>query len=162
MLSISNQARISKLADLEDSVRGSKIIIEKGVVIDSFVKIKPVGGMGDVLIGEGSYINSGVVIFSGNGVQIGKNVLIAPACVLVPVNHEYREKDKMIVAQGFMPSRGGIRIEDDVWIGANCTILDGTVIHQGAVIGANSLVSGELEPYCFYAGNPLKQIGRRT
>ena len=81
---------------------------------------------------------------------------------LVPVNHEYRDNNKNIIEQRFMPSRGGIKIEDDVWIGANTTILDGTVIKKGAVIGANSLVQGELEPYCVYAGNPLKQIGRQT
>lgn len=75
MLIISEQAKISKLADIEDSVRGSKIIIERDVVIESFVKIKPIGGIGDVVIGENSRINSGVVIFSGNGVQVGKNVL---------------------------------------------------------------------------------------
>jgi virginiamycin A acetyltransferase len=162
MLMISEQAKISKLAHIEDSVRGTKIIIEKGVVIDSFVRIKPVGGMGDIVIGENSHINSGVVIFSGNGVQIGQNVLLSPGCILAPVNHEYKDKNKTIIEQRFMPSRGGIKIEDDVWIGANTTILDGTVIKKGVVIGANSLVQGELEPYCVYAGNPLKQIGRRT
>ena len=162
MLMISEQAKISKLAHIEDSVRGTKIIIEKGVVIDSFVRIKPVGGMGDIVIGENSHINSGVVIFSGNGVHIGENVLISPGCILAPVNHEYKDKNKTIIEQRFMPSRGGIKIEDDVWIGANTTILDGTVIKKGAIIGANSLVEGELEPYCVYAGNPLKQIGRRT
>ena len=162
MLMISERAKISKLADIEDSVRDTKVIIEKGVVIDSFVRIKPVGGMGDIIIGENTHINSGVVIFSGNGVHIGENVLISPGYILVPVNHEYRDKNKTITEQRFMPSRGGIKIEDDVCIGANTTILDGTVINKGVVIGANSLVEGELEPYCVYAGNPLKQIGRRT
>ncbi|WP_312518686.1 hypothetical protein [Anaerospora sp.] len=44
MLRISGNARISKQADIEDSVKGSEIIIESGVMIDSFVKIKPAGG----------------------------------------------------------------------------------------------------------------------
>ena len=162
MLIISEQAKISKLADIEDSVRGSKIIIERDVVIESFVKIKPIGGMGDVVIGENSRINSGVVIFSGNGVQIGKNVLISPNCVLTPVNHKYKDKNTDIIFQHFMPSRGGIKIDDDVWIGANSTVLDGVVIGKGVVIGANSLVRGKLKPYRVYAGNPLKQIGERT
>jgi len=161
MLVISEHAKISKLADIEDSVRGSKITIERDVVIESFVKIKPIGGMGDVVIGENSRINSGVVIFSGNGVHIGKNVLISPNCVLAPVNHKYEDKSKAIIFQHFMPSRGGIKIEDDVWIGANSTILDGVVIEKGVVIGANSLVRGKLKSFCVYAGNPLKQIGER-
>jgi virginiamycin A acetyltransferase len=162
MLKISDLARISKLADIEDSVRGTKIVIGDGVVIDSFVRIKPVGGMGDLIVGANTHINSGTVIFTGNGIEIGENVLISPGCVLVPVNHEFKARDKTIIEQRFMPSRGGIKIGDDVWIGANSTILDGTVIGKGVVIGANSLVKGEFEEYCVYAGNPLKQIGRRA
>src|SRR5207244_3377199 len=136
MLIISERARISPLADIEDSVKGSRILIEDHVVIDSFVKIKPVGGDGDVLIGEGSYINSGTVIYSGSGVKIGKSVLIAANCTLAPVSHEYRERNKKIVEQRFRPSKGGIIIEDDVWIGVGTVILDGAVIRKGCVVGA--------------------------
>lgn len=161
MLKISESARISKLADIEESVKGSEIIIENGVVIDSFVKIKPAGGLGNIIIGEDSYINSGVTIYSGNGVRIGHNVLIAANCTLASSNHEYRAKDKKIIEQRFMPSKGGIVIEDDVWIGANTVILDGTIIRQGVVVGAHSLVKGELDEYCIYAGNPLRLVGRR-
>ena len=76
MLIISDKARISPLADIEDSVKGSRIIIEDGVQVDSFVKIKPAGGTGDVRIGRNSYINSGCVLYSGNGIDIGEDVLI--------------------------------------------------------------------------------------
>lgn len=161
MLLISKEARISPLADIEDSVRGSRIIIGRGTVVDSFVRIKPVGGMGDVEIGENVHVNSGTVIFSGNGVKIGNDVLISPSCVLAPVNHAYRERSRTVIEQRFGPSRGGIVIEDDVWIGANTTVLDGARIGRGAVIGANSLVRGELKPYLVYAGNPLRLIGSR-
>ena len=44
MLRIAPSARISHLADIEDSQRGSRIVIEDDVVIDAFVKIKPAGG----------------------------------------------------------------------------------------------------------------------
>lgn len=161
MLQISSSAKISKLADIEESIRGTKIIIDDEAVIDSFVKIKPVGGIGDVYIGKKSYINSGTVIYSGNGVNIGNYVLIASNCTLAPVNHEYISKDKTIIEQRFMPSKGGILIEDDVWIGANTVILDGAIIKKGVVIGACSLVRGELEAYGIYSGNPLQLKGYR-
>jgi virginiamycin A acetyltransferase len=161
MLIISDGVILSKFADIEDSVRGSRIILGLGVVIDSFVKIKPIGGTGDIEIGENSHINSGTVIFSGNGVKIGSNVLLAPCCVLAPTNHEYRDASKTIITQGFARSRGGIVIEDDVWIGANTTVLDGARIGRGVVVGANSLVRGKLEPYTVHVGNPLRAIGRR-
>ena len=161
MLIVAEGAKISHWADIEDSVRGTKIIIEDGVQIDSFVKIKSVGGSGDLRIGANSLINSGVVIYTGNGIQIGRDVLIAANCTLAPVNHEYVSKKKKIKEQRFMASKNGIVIEDDVWIGANSVILDGAIIRKGAVIGANSLVRGELEAYGVYVGSPVKLIRRR-
>jgi virginiamycin A acetyltransferase len=161
MIEIDPTARVSHLADIEDSVRGSLIAVGAMSVIDSFVKIKPAGGSGDVIIGQNCVINSGTVIYSGNGVAIGNNVAIAANCTLAPVNHEYREKDKLIRAQGFMPSKGGIQIEDDVWIGANTVLLDGAILRKGCVIGAGSIVRGEVAPYSINAGNPLRLIGWR-
>jgi virginiamycin A acetyltransferase len=162
MLLISPHARVSPLADIEDSTRGTRIEIQAGAMIDAFVKIKPVGGVGDVFIGENSYINSGCVIYSGNGVTIGRGVLVAANCTFASVNHEYRSRKKTIIEQRFRPSKGGILIEDDVWIGANCVILDGALIRRGCVISAGSIVKGELEPYGIYAGSPLLRIGERV
>ena len=161
MLRISEKALISRLADIEDSMRGTLIIIEDGVHIDSFVKIKPAGGTGNVRIGKNSYINAGVVIYTGNGVDIGEDVLIAANCTLAPVNHEYRSKQRKIVEQRFQSSKGGIIIEDDVWIGVNTVILDGAILRQGCVVGANSLVNGELEAYSINIGSPTRRIGYR-
>jgi acetyltransferase-like isoleucine patch superfamily enzyme len=161
VLIISDRAHISKLADIEDSVRGSKIVIEDGVVIDSFVKIKPAGGSGDLRIRRNSYINSGCVLYTGNGIQIGENVLIAANCTLAPVNHEFRRRSMKIVEQGFQPSRGGIVIEDDVWVGAGCVLLDGCRLGKGCVIGANSTVQGAVEPYSINVGSPLTSLGFR-
>ena len=153
MLIISPKAKISKFADIEDSVKGSRITIEDGVVIDSFVKIKPAGGMGDLFIGANSVINPGVAIYTGNGISIGKNVMIAANCTFSPTSHEFMSRDIPIREQGFIaPSalfegRQGIVIEDDVWIGANCVVLEGACIRRGAVISAGSIVKTELEEY---------------
>lgn len=162
MLIISDKANVSRLADIEDSVRGTRITIEAGAFIDSFVKIKPAGGCGDVVIGQNTYVNSGTVIYTGNGVVIGKGVLISANCTIAPVNHEYHSKAKTILEQRFMPTKGGIIIEDDVWIGANTVILDGAIVRMGAVVGAGSVVMDELEPYGVYAGSPVRLIGRRA
>ena len=71
MLIIDPEARVSPLADIEDSTRGSRIVVAAGAVIDAFVKIKPAGGVGDVVIGPGSVINSGCVLYTGHGIAIG-------------------------------------------------------------------------------------------
>lgn len=161
MLHIDPTAKVSQLADIEPSTRESTYVIGAGTLIDSFVKIKPAGGFGDVAIGEDCAINSGTVIYSGNGVRIGNAVLIAANCTLAATNHAFADPDQRIRDQGFQPSRGGIVIADDVWIGANCVLLDGTVIGQGAVIAAGSVVRGNVEPYAIYAGVPATRRSQR-
>ena len=59
MIEVHPTAFVSPLADIEDSVKGSRIIVGPGSYIDAFVKIKAAGGTGDVIIGEQSFINSG-------------------------------------------------------------------------------------------------------
>lgn len=48
-----------------------------------------------------------------------------------------------------------IIVEDDVWIGTGATILGGAILHQGCVIGANTVVSCEVPPYAIYAGGKI-------
>lgn len=55
------------------------------------------------------------------------------------------------------PTRGAITIEDDVWIGMYCMILSGVTIHQGAVIGAGSVVRKDIPPYAVYAGGKIRK-----
>ena len=50
---------------------------------------------------------------------------------------------------------------NDVWIGANVTITAGTKIGEGAIIGANSIVTKDIEPYTIQAGVPATKIGIR-
>ena len=161
MIDIHDTAKVSFFADIEDSVRGSRIVIGANSVIDSFVKIKPTGGLGDLIIGENVSINSGTVFYTGNGISIGNDVAIAANCTFAPVNHEYKSRDELIRKQGFRPSKGGIVVEDDVWIGANCVLLDGACLRRGCVIAAGSVVRGDVQAYSINAGCPLIIIGWR-
>lgn len=160
-IQIAESARVSPLADIEDSVRGTSIVVGAHSVIDSFVKIKPAGGSGDLFIGEHVVINSGCVLYTGHGIRIGNYVAIAANCTFAPVNHAYKDMSRLIREQGFLPAKGGIVIEDDVWIGANCVLLDGAVLRRGCVLGAGSVVRGELAAYTVYAGQPLRVVGQR-
>lgn len=161
MITIDPSARVSPLADIEASSRGTRIVIGPHSMIDAFVKFKPAGGTGDVVLGSHVYINSGCVLYTGAGISIGNDVLIAANCTLAPVSHEFGDPERPIRTQGFKPSKGGIVIEDDVWIGANCVVLDGAHIGRGAVIAAGSVVRGCVEPFSIAGGNPLKVLGTR-
>ncbi|MDB4902482.1 MAG: putative acetyltransferase protein [Mucilaginibacter sp.] len=161
MNEIAITAKISPFCDIETSSRGSKLIVSENVTIDSFVKIKFVGGLGNIEIGDRSFINSGCVLYSGNGIKIGKDVLIAANCVFAAVNHEFSCKSQTIISQRFKPSKGGITIEDDVWIGAGVIILDGAIVKKGSVIGAGCIVNTKTEEFGVYVGNPPVLKGYR-
>lgn len=60
-----------------------------------------------------------------------------------------------------MTSKGDIIIENDVWIGAQSVILSGTKIGNGAIIGANSVVTKDIPPFAIVAGNPTRIIKYR-
>jgi virginiamycin A acetyltransferase len=52
-------------------------------------------------------------------------------------------------------------IGNDVWIGQNAVILPGVHIGDGAIIGANSIVGSDVDPYTIVAGNPSKPLRKR-
>jgi virginiamycin A acetyltransferase len=160
-LEVAEGAFISPDARITPSVRGTKIFIGAHTQIYEFVCIRAVGGSGDVIIGQHCYINPGCVIYTGNGIWMGDYVLLAPGVMLMPTNHAYERRDVVIRHQGFLPSKGGIIIEDDVWIGANTVVLDGAVIRKGAVIAAGSMVKGEVPSYEVWGGTPAKKIRDR-
>ena len=60
-----------------------------------------------------------------------------------------------------LPLKGDTVIGNDVWIGQNAVILPGVHIGDGAIIGANSVVGSDIEPYTIVAGNPAKELRKR-
>jgi acetyltransferase-like isoleucine patch superfamily enzyme len=146
---------------IHGSVRGTRILIGEGSELYDHVVIRCVGGEGDIVIGEHCYFNPGTVLYSGNGITMGSYVLLAAGVMLMPTNHASGRRDLPIRHQGFAESKGGIVIGDDVWIGANAVVLDGARIGKGAIIGAGSVVKGEVPPYEIWGGIPARKIGER-
>lgn len=60
-----------------------------------------------------------------------------------------------------LPFKGDTVVGNDVWIGQRVTIMPGVHIGNGAIVGANSTVASDVEPYCVVAGNPAKLIRKR-
>lgn len=113
-----------------------------------------------VYIGQYSQLNPFCVIYGGAGVNIGDNVMIGPHSVIAAGGHEYRNLDIPMRHAGGT-NKGPIIISNDVWIGANCTIADGVMIGQGAIVGANSVVTKNVEPFQIVGGCPAKPISSR-
>ena len=110
------------------------------------------------IVGDNVSINRNTVV--RGYFRIGMNVSIAPNCTIIGANHNFQRTDIPIKHQG-VSNRGGVVIEDDVWLGANCVVLDGVTIGKGSVIGAGSIVSRSIPPYSIAVGNPCRVIKSR-
>lgn len=159
-ISLGNNVTICKHATLEVDPSNndkSKIIIGDNTLISSFAILRTYGGT--IQIGNSSFVNSFTVLYGHGDLIIGNGCLIGPQVTIVPVN--YGLQDRNIPFRQQTPTLKGIIIEDDVWIGAGVTILDGCIIGQGSVIGAGAVVTKNVEPYSIVGGIPAKKIRMR-
>jgi maltose O-acetyltransferase len=116
-----------------------------------------------VLLGENSYINLGFqCTLARNGISaiIGKNVSIGPNVTFVVSScaNNGQEINMIPYIRDRLTKEEQIIIEDEVWIGAGVTVLPGITIGRCSVVGAGSVVTGNVEPFSVYAGVPAKKI----
>ncbi|MCE2813638.1 MAG: acyltransferase [Planctomycetaceae bacterium] len=111
------------------------------------------------VIGANSGISSGTQINAAGGVQIGKDVLIGPNCIIWSQNHRHKSKSLSIREQGY--EYKPVVIDDDVWIAASCVILPGVTLGKGCVIAAGAVVTKSIPSEAIAAGVPAKVVGMR-
>lgn len=112
-----------------------------------------------ISIGRNCFIGEFNVIRGQGGVTIGNDVYTGPMVQIVAVNHVYSDPNRPIREQGITAK--GITIEDDVWLGANVTVVDGVTVGRGSIIGAGSVVTKDIPPYSIAVGTPAKPIKSR-
>jgi acetyltransferase-like isoleucine patch superfamily enzyme len=137
---------------------GGSITIGKNCFIRRGAMLLTYGG--NIVLGDYCGVNIYSVLYGHGGLLVGDYVQFAAHCVVIPANHGFDSLDMPIWKQPL--SKKGISIENDVWVGANVSILDGVQIGQGAVIGAGSVVTKNISPYSVNIGNPAKTIKFRA
>jgi acetyltransferase-like isoleucine patch superfamily enzyme len=110
-----------------------------------------------IRIGRGSFLNQGVMVAAVELVEIGDHCMFANGCFVTDGAHRFDDPEKPVPWQGFT-SKGPTRIGDNVWCGANVVVASGVTIGERAVIGANSVVTGDIPPRTIAAGAPAKPI----
>lgn len=148
---------------LIDGLSHKGVVIGDGVNIGAYTVIEATGVISN--LGQGCQIgaNSGIGAFSfigaAGGVSIGSNVIMGQYVSFHSENHLFDQINQPIRMQAV--TRQGIVVEDDCWIGAKVTFLDGCYIGRGSVIAAGAVVRGRIPPYSVAAGVPARVIRSR-
>lgn len=105
-----------------------------------------------VTIGKRCFIQQCCTFFGRGGITIGDDVFIGPKVNLITINHD-PDPDNRSATYG-----RPIVIDDKAWIGINATILPGVRIGYGAIVGAGSVVTRDVQAMTIVAGNPARLI----
>lgn len=113
-----------------------------------------IGGTGEVVIGGGCIFTGMVLIQCSTRIEFAEGAVMGQGCLVADGNHRFRDPDRPFLEQGydFRP----IRIGSGAVVHTNCTVIND--IGDRAVIGANSIVTRPIPPYCLAYGTPAKVV----
>jgi acetyltransferase-like isoleucine patch superfamily enzyme len=146
--------------------RGSSISLGNDFVLRSWVSSNPLGTQRCVLATwtrsarleiESGVKATGVVICAADRISIGADVRLGSGVMIIDSDfHPLQEAER--AADPRAGNAAPITIERGVFVGTRAIILKGSHIGAGAVIGAGSVVSGDVEPGTLVAGNPARVV----
>jgi len=141
-----DQVRSECVRRLTSSPRGSDLVIMSGVFFE---------GIQSISLGRGISFNQDCFISGYGGLHIGNDVSIGHRVTILTTEHMYVDSNLPIKRQ--QSELKSVTIGNNVWIGANVTILAGTEIPDGCIIGAGAIVTKKLEiANGIYIGNPAR------
>ena len=123
-------------------------------------------GLENLSVGDGTSIPKGSTIYCTEApLTIGRKVIFGPRPTIITGDHRIDIVGKYIidvtVNEKLPENDAPVVIEDDVWCGANVTILKGVTIGRGSVVAAGAVVTQSFPPYSIIGGVPAKLIKMR-
>lgn len=139
---------------------GDNVIIGGGVQLTAWDIHGKHSFMPTITIGDGTNLGSNNHISAINEIRIGKNVLTGKNVLITDNSHGNVSSKELNIppSKRTLYSKGKVIIEDNVWIGEKATILPNVRIGKSSIIGANSVVTKDIPPYCVACGNPARII----
>ena len=137
--------------------------IGKKVYIDERFNIL---GAENISLGESVYIGpNSVLMATGAPLTIKGHFMAGPHLTIVTGDHriDLRDKymDEVTIEEKLLENDQPVIIEEDVWCGANVTILKGVRIEKGSIISAGAVVTRNVGSYEIWGGVPAKKIKNR-
>jgi acetyltransferase-like isoleucine patch superfamily enzyme len=139
-----------------EALREGRLRIGEHVLLEPHVWLTAPGDA-RIRIGAGSFLNIAVMVASVSLVEIGEHCMLANGCFVSDGSHRFDDPDRPVPWQGFT-SEGPTRIGDNVWCGANVVVTSGVTVGERCVIGANSVVTGDIPSHSIAAGAPARVI----
>jgi galactoside O-acetyltransferase len=145
----------------------SKVCLPEKVELDDFCRLGDfsfIWGGNGVKIGKHTDFQVHSVIWGGGECVIGDYVSIGLGSILLTAVYSHKEGLRMVdgLPEGHaLGLYGKLVIEDDVYVGAHCTVLPDITVGEGAILGAGSLVNKDVEPWSIVVGSPARKIGER-
>lgn len=154
---IGRNSGVREYAELLVELSDGHLEIGEGTYIFPYSQLRTFGGW--IKIGNNCTVNRASILYGNGGLEIGNHVRISPNVTILAQNHVFDDPEVLIHEQGMKGS--GIKIENDVWVGAGAIVLDGVTIGSGSVIGAGAVVSKNIPPYSVAVGVPARVIKKR-
>lgn len=124
------------------------------------VRLRTFGPAAAILIGEGAQLSGTSITARSQHIVLGRQVLLAPNCVIVDSDFHAHWPPEARATEPAPEADAPVVIGDYAWIGMNCLILKGVSIGEGAMIGAGSVVTRDVPPFCLAAGAPARVLRR--
>ena len=118
-------------------------------------------GLWNMSVGDGSSIPKGSTFYCTEApLTIGRKVIFGPCPTIITGDHRIDALGKFIMdsTEKLPDNDAPVTVEDDVWAGANITILKGVTIGRGSVIAAGAVVTRSCPPYSIIGGVPAKVL----
>ncbi|MDE7330015.1 MAG: sugar O-acetyltransferase, partial [Clostridia bacterium] len=118
-------------------------------------------------VGKNFYANFNFTVLDVCPVTIGDNVYVGPNVSILTPKHPlcYEDRNVYDSGKGYLTDReygAPVTIGDNCWLAGNVTVLAGAKIGSGCVIGAGSVVAGEIPPDTLAYGNPCRPVRKIT
>jgi chloramphenicol O-acetyltransferase type B len=114
---------------------------------------------GHVIVGSHGYI--GQYSYIGPNTHIGDFCIFADNVNIIGADHEFQNPHSPIILSGTPKEQPTTIIGDDVWLGHGVVIMRGIKIGDGAIVGANAVVTQDVDARSIYAGVPAKKLRDR-
>lgn len=132
---------------------GSNVYIGHNTILKGYYK-------NTMNIGDDTWIGQSCFFHSAGGITIGKAVGIGPCVKILTSVHVDTDLSKPVICSDL--EFASVIIKDGCDIGINSIILPGVLVGEGAIIGAGSVVTKDVETYTVVAGNPARLLRKRT